>query len=105
MALPFNPQGTSDALKFIKNLVYGLLFAVIILTCLLVWHIVTTASTQKDLIECSESSKASAKYIEDTVQRLQTCEAESNMLRGKYVILQMKAEAQGLKITPLKEGE
>lgn len=105
MALPImNPQGT-EALRFIKNLVYGLLVAVIVLTCLLVWHIVTTASTQKDLIECSESSKASAKYIEDTVQRLQTCEAESNMLRGKYVILQMKAEAQGLHITPLKDEE
>jgi hypothetical protein len=103
MALPFNPQGTSDALRFIKNLVYGLLIAVVMLTSILIWHIVTTAGVQKDLKECSESSKANAKYIEDTVQRLETCEVESNMLRGKYIILQMKAEAQGLKITPLNE--
>lgn len=99
----FTNKGTSDALRFIKNLVYGLLIAVVMLTSLLIWHIVTTAGTQKDLKECSESSKANAKYIEDTVERLNTCEAESNMLRGKYVILQMKAEAQGLHITEIKE--
>ena len=111
MALPMmNPNGTSEAIKFLRHLVYISLFAVISLVGFnvytyftLMWHIGQSEIYKTKLDQCSLESTANASYIRQMVDEIKTCNKENIYLRDEYNVLRAKAEMRGILVKPLND--